>query len=98
MKYRIGHYGYDEKGEVLDENVTFTITCKMRKRWAPHFVSMLLRMQFYGWLGMSRVISIFSDGDGDFRPEFDISTPNGEKIPEVEPREEKDGDCFYDPG
>jgi hypothetical protein len=54
-------------GDVMAE---FDIKCKMKARWVPHFLSMLAEMESLGNIGSSRVVSIFSDGDGDFRPKF----------------------------
>ena len=53
------------------EEVEFTIKCKMRSRWVPHFLAMLKYMQQLGGLGGSRMVSFYSDGDGDFRPIFE---------------------------
>ena len=72
----------------------FTIKCKMRKRWVPHFYAMLKQMERYGSLGCSRNLSFYSDGDGDFRPKFDIDID----VEEAEPRHNVDGACFYDAG
>jgi hypothetical protein len=33
-------YGYDEKDQVEDEEVTFTIKCTMRKRWGIFLIHM----------------------------------------------------------
>lgn len=52
------------------ETKKFTIECEMKERWIPHFLGMLKTMQQLGNLGSSRNVSIFSDGDGDFRPKF----------------------------
>lgn len=87
-------YGYNEKDEVLDEEITFTIKCTMRKRWAAQLVSMLKRMQYLGGIGSSRKTAIYADGDGDFRPRFEFD----QEIPEVEPANEHDGNTFYDAG
>ena len=87
-------YGYNEKGEVLDENVTFTLTLTMRKRWAPQFMAMLQRMKELGNMGSSRHVTLFADGDGDFRPTFESDTV----FPIVQPVGEKDGDQTYDAG
>ena len=76
------------------EEVTFTIKCTMRKRWAPQFVSMLQRMQYLGSIGSSRKTSIYADGDGDFRPEFEVDT----EFPPVAPVEDDNGDTFFDAG
>ena len=48
----------------------FTIKVEMEERWVDHFMSMLNRMEHLGNLGASRTVSIYSDGDGDFRPKF----------------------------
>lgn len=87
-------YGYSEKDEVLNEEITFTVTCTMRKRWAAQLVSMLKKMQYLGSIGSSRGITIYADGDGDFRPRFEVD----QEIPEVEPASEHDGNTFYDAG
>ena len=78
-------------------NVTeFTIKVNMRTRWIPHFLGMLKRMQYLGSIGSSREITIYSDGDGDFRPvfEWDRDLP----VP-VEPLKEfPNGNTFFDAG
>lgn len=48
----------------------FTIEVEMEERWIDYFMSMLNRMEYLGNLGASRTVSIYSDGDGDFRPKF----------------------------
>ena len=48
----------------------FTIEVQMEERWVDHFMSMLDRMEYLGNLGASRTVSIYSDGDGDFKPKF----------------------------
>ena len=48
----------------------FTIKIKMRDRWIPEFLGMLKTMQKLGGIGASRTVMFFSDGDGDFRPQF----------------------------
>ena len=55
-----------------DEIVEFDVHCKMNRAWANEFMSMLKLMQSFGELGTSRHIDIYSDGDGDFRPKFEI--------------------------
>ena len=54
----------------MNNETTFTITCKMRSRWVPHFLAMLKYMQYLGNIGSSREVTLYADGDGDFRPEF----------------------------
>lgn len=85
---KVEYMGYDDCTE-------FTIKATMRNRWIPHFLSMLKYMQYLGGVGSSRKVSIFTDGDGDFRPgfEWDDSLPSDAK-----PVEDKDGDRFYDAG
>ena len=50
---------------------TFTVTCTMEERWIDTFMSMLNKMESDGKLGHSEIIGFYSDGDGDFRPEFE---------------------------
>lgn len=52
-------------------NKTFTVTCTMEERWVDTFMSMLNKMELDGQLGHSEIIGFYSDGDGDFRPEFE---------------------------
>jgi hypothetical protein len=59
------------------EKVTFNVKCTMPKVWAIHFQSFLKEMENYGKLGHSGQISFFSDGDGNFRPNFKFSTEYG---------------------
>ena len=55
----------------MNENMeTFTITCTMKKRWVNDFMSLLKYMESCGRLGHSALVGFYSDGDGDFRPEF----------------------------
>lgn len=79
------------------EDVTFTITVTMRRRWLGQFLSMLKHMQKLGGWGSSRMVSFFSDGDGDFRPKFEW---DHDLLPELEPpvKEANDGETFWDAG
>ena len=54
-------------------NKTFNIKVTMEERWINDFCSMLHWMQSCGKLGHSSIVGFYSDGDGDFRPEFKIS-------------------------
>lgn len=60
----------------------FTIRVEMEERWVSHFISMLKEMEHLGDIGASRTVSLYSDGDGDFRPKFisdidvDLVKPN----------------------
>ena len=56
-----------------DDKITFTIQCTMKRRWIPHFLGMLKKMQWLGSVGSSRNVIFVSDGDGDFRPKFSWS-------------------------
>lgn len=60
------------------DSIEFTVKCRMRKRWVPHFLGLLKVMQRLGGFGSSRWVHFFSDGDGDYRPtfEFDADLPS----------------------
>ena len=79
----------------MGNEVKFTIKCKMDERWVNDFCSMLKHMEKCGNIGHSSVVAFFSDGDGDFRPKFEINREfekqNGHwkdelgiKMPEIE--------------
>ena len=51
-------------------NKKFTVEVEMEERWVNHFMSMLREMEKLGITGSSQTVSLFSDGDGDFRPKF----------------------------
>lgn len=53
---------------------TFTIEVTMKERWVDNFCSMLKYMERCGNIGHSTVVGFYSDGDGDFRPQFKINT------------------------
>lgn len=55
-------------------NVTFNITCTMKERWVSCFCALLKTMQEFGEVGHSGALAFYADGDGDFRPKFDIET------------------------
>ena len=63
-------------------NVTFTITATMSEDWADYFCSLLKRMEYDGKVGQSEAMGFYIDGDGDFRPTFEIDHP----FKPVEPR------------
>ena len=73
----------------------FFIQVDMPDRWVPHFLSMLKYMEQLGQLGGSREVSLYSDGDGDFRSKFkwDPLLPSDAK-----PVSDHDGDRLYDAG
>lgn len=77
------------------EYTEFTMRVRMRSRWVNHFLAMLKKMQRYGGLGSSRYVAIYSDGDGDFRPQFEW--PEG--LPSnAEPVSDDNGNVTYDAG
>ncbi len=55
----------------VDKPVTFMVKCTMGPRWVPQFLGMLRRMQYLGAIGSSREVTLYSDGDGDYRPKFE---------------------------
>ena len=80
----------------------FTVECEMKDRWVPHFIGMLKYMQQLGGLGGSRLVSLYSDGDGDFRPKFKFKRTLFEKFkkfPEpAKPIRDEQGNRTYDAG
>lgn len=79
----------------MKDSVTFTVTCTMRARWVPYFLGMLQQMQRLGSLGSSRKVSIYADGDGDFRPKFSwqVGLPQA-----AEPDLDRHGNAHFDAG
>ncbi len=55
---------------MYNDDVTIDIKITMREHWLPHFLGMLHHMEYLGNVGSSRMVTLFSDGDGDFRPKF----------------------------
>ena len=84
------------------EETTIKIEVTMRTRWVPHFVGMLKTMQRLGGLGSSRLVGLYADGDGDFRPKFTFSenVPDEAKPVYDDTCKTKDAVCdyFYDAG
>lgn len=72
---------------------TFSVECTMEERWIPHFLGMLKKMESYGKLGHSAKVTLFSDGDGDFRPKF-VSEVNEVAQPRIEDKSE----AYFDAG
>lgn len=56
----------------MNNKCTFNITVTMNKRWVDAFCSMLKYMEYCGNVGHSSQIEFYCDGDGDFRPKFNI--------------------------
>ena len=50
----------------------FTIECTMNDRWVDDFCSFLKSLENNGKIGHSSIIGFYADGDGDFRPKFNI--------------------------
>jgi hypothetical protein len=63
------------------ENRKFIIECEVPESWVNDFCTMLYTMQHFGNQGSSRVVGIYSDGDGDFRPRFNIKTAYTKTVP-----------------
>lgn len=82
------------------DNVTFNITCTMKERWVPCFCALLKTMQEFGEAGHSGALAFYADGDGDFRPKFDIEV--GFDLKEELRTAPKNGsiktDVFFDAG
>lgn len=77
------------------ETISFTVTCTMKRRWARQFLSMLRYLQWLGSAGSSREVTIFADGDGDFRPKF--SWDPALKA-DATPVQDRNGNRVYDAG
>lgn len=77
-----------------NEIITFTVKCTMRRRWAWQFLGMLNYMQALGSIGSSREVTLFADGDGDFRPKFKYD----ETIPRALAAKNNDGNVVFDAG
>lgn len=62
---------WEQAGDFDDVTVTITITA--RKRWIKQLLGLFRDMQTLGSMGSSRMLGFYSDGDGDFRPKFDVN-------------------------
>ena len=80
------------------EEITFTIQCKMKYRWARQFITMLKTMQHFGVAGCSRVIGFYSDGDGDFRPKFKVTDFELNDKPSIAKTKITDEIIYFDAG
>ena len=72
------------------ENRKFNIECEIPERWVDYFCSFLKHLERNGNIGHSALVGFYADGDGDFRPKFNILTQyekaiikKANKIPEV---------------
>ena len=52
--------------------ITFNIKVTMKDRWVNDFCTMLKYMESCGRRGHSAMVGFYADGDGDFRPKFEI--------------------------
>lgn len=79
----------------MDE-VEFTIKCKMPMRWVPYFAQFLYRLERNGNHGHSEIVGFMSDGDGDFRPKFEMIDYKGGKLPDFNGIAPYPKDCRVD--
>jgi len=56
-----------------NEEVEFTVKCKMQKEHAKSFIAFLKTMETLGQEGCSRRLCFISEGCGDYKPNFDFS-------------------------
>jgi hypothetical protein len=93
----IGEKSQKIQGKKIMDKRTFTIKVSMESRWVPHFLGMLKYMEYLGNVGASRLVSIYSDGDGDFHPKFiwDQTLPEPAKH---EREGDSEGDRIWDAG
>lgn len=56
----------------MNKQVEFNIKVTMNERWVNDFCSMLKWMEACGKMGHSSIVGFYADGDGDFRPKFEI--------------------------
>ena len=64
---------------MMERYKKLVIKAEMSERWIPYFFSMLKYMEYLGNIGSSRMVSLFSDGDGDFNPKFEFDIDFDEK-------------------
>ena len=74
-----------------------TIKMKATKHFLPEFIAMLKTMEYNGKIGHSSWVACFADGDGSFRPTFEIMADKdildeAEKVKPV--NSEIRADCF----
>lgn len=56
------------------DNRKFIIECEVPVRWVDDFCSFLKYLERCGGIGHSACVGFYADGDGDFRPKFNIIT------------------------
>lgn len=74
-----------------------TIKMKATKHFLPEFIAMLKTMEYNGQIGHSAWVACFADGDGSFRPKFEITADQdildeAEKVKAIS--SEIRADCF----
>lgn len=73
-------YAYKKCKELIErQDVTFNVKVTMPGRWVDDFCSFLRTLQAYGIVGHSGLVGFFADGDGDFRPKFEIDREHNPK-------------------
>ena len=55
-------------------NRKFIVECEVPERWVNQFCSFLKHLERNGNIGHSALVGFYADGDGDFRPTFNIKT------------------------
>lgn len=80
----------------MSKKVKFTVECEMEERWKDYFLSFLKTMEFFGQAGHSELLGFYSDGDGDFRPKFNIK--DTEYTPKESVVSKKTAVNFFDAG
>ena len=78
-----------------DEEVV--IKLKATKHFLPEFIAMLKQMEYNGKIGHSSWVAFYADGDGSFRPKFEIKASQdvleeAEKVKQW--NDEIRADCF----
>lgn len=73
------------------------IKMKATKHFLPEFIAMLKTMEYNGQIGHSAWVACFADGDGSFRPTFEITADKdildeAEKVKAIS--SEIRADCF----
>jgi hypothetical protein len=85
---------YEPVETTQEGRMKFTLSVDMEERWVPYFMSMLKHMEYLGNIGSSRTVSIYSDGDGGFRPKFNTDVEWEKKKPATD----NFGNVTYDAG
>lgn len=84
----VGEPYYQDKRSGAD-TVKFNIEATMQYCWANHFCSLLREMERCGNIGHCSMLGFLADGDGTFRPRFNIDLDYEQKQPKSENTEVK---------